>query len=111
MTDFALNWNQLDSATVSNLFLYGRPVKPGDIVWPDLLRKPDPLKVPGQAAPPGQTGVLIDAVSFMKTGPGRFASASQFKIVNDFMSGSTRLAAKKGERTVFDSTTSRRCFR
>ena len=69
-------WNQLGSTEITNLYLYGSTTKPADLLNDGVLR-----------AAGTTISVGLDAVSFMASGPGRFALGSQSTVVNSFMSG------------------------
>lgn len=70
-------WNQLDILEITKLFLYGGANLPPDLANESLIRKQTFL-VPT---------VLVDAVSFMATGPGRFVTGVNIAVVDKFMSG------------------------
>ena len=82
-------WNQLGINEVTNLYLYGSVSKPVNLRSESLIRDTLPL------------AVEMDAVSFMSSGPGRFANASQFKLVQAFMGGGAFVFPANGARQVF----------
>jgi hypothetical protein len=67
-------YDQLGVAEITNLYLYGSLTKPADLLSNALLQ-------------PGRDPVYLDAVSFMKSGPGRFATGNLAPVVDAFMSG------------------------
>ncbi len=69
-------WNQLGIVELTNLFLYGGITQPADLSSESRIREADAIKP-----------IFMDAVSFMATGPGRFANGAQIKVVDMFMSG------------------------
>ena len=69
-------WNQLGIVELTNLFLYGEITQPADLSSESRIREADAIKP-----------ISMDAVSFMATGPGRFANGAQIKVVDMFMSG------------------------
>lgn len=66
----------MDGKEITNLFLYGTLTKPTDLTDEALIREASQT-----------TSVLLDAYSFMETGPGRFANGSQAAVVSRFMDG------------------------
>lgn len=76
-------WNQLGVSAITNLYLYGTTAKPANLESDALIRGPLPtLQSPGIT-----TSIDMDAVSFMATGPGRFANGTQLSVVARFMDG------------------------
>ncbi|PPK76523.1 Ca2+-binding RTX toxin-like protein [Methylobacter tundripaludum] len=63
---------------ITNLYLYGQPATPTDLTSATLIR-------PQQDT--AMTTVHLDAVSFMATGPGRYANAAMSDLINAFMNG------------------------
>lgn len=79
MTSISIgNWNNLDVHTLTNIFLYGQTTTPENHY--DRLRSSSEY-----ADTP--IVVVLDAVSFMETGAGRFAHASDTSFVQNFLSG------------------------
>ncbi|KAF0188857.1 MAG: hypothetical protein FD168_1381 [Desulfobulbaceae bacterium] len=73
----------LNIEQITNLYLYGTLEKPADLTSDSLIRPPDVAD--DQDA---MTIVHLDAVSFMTSGPGRFANGQQSPLVKAFMEGS-----------------------
>jgi len=67
---------------ITNLYLYGQPTTPSDLTSSTLIRLPE--VAPDQQ---GMTTVHLDAISFMATGPGRYANAAMSDLINAFMNG------------------------
>ena len=59
------NWTQLGINEITNLYLYGTTTTPTDLASEARIRPAGENPVP----------IVLDAVSFMATGPGRFAYA------------------------------------
>ena len=81
-----MDWplTSLDAATMTNLYLYGQPTTPtpDEKTNPALIRGPE---VPLDST--AMTNVYLDAPTFMKDGPGRFAYASDAPLVKAFFNG------------------------
>lgn len=67
------NWQDLTPTTITNLFLYGTETPPTDLISNALIRPPET-----------KTTIKVDAVSFMTSGPGRFANAALSPVVGAF---------------------------
>lgn len=72
---------------VTNLYLYGQPNTPSNLIDESLIRSPE--VAPNATA---MTVVTLDAVTFLASGPGRYASATMSSLVNDFMQGNIMAA-------------------
>jgi Ca2+-binding RTX toxin-like protein len=72
-----LNWKQVTSAFITNMYLYANTIKPKNLLIDSVIRKPDVKDA-------YQSTIEVDMASFMKDGPGRFANGSQSKIVMEF---------------------------
>lgn len=70
-------WSQLGIDGIVNYFLYGSVTKPADISADTFIRSPGRNPVP----------LVMDAVSFMADGPGRFANPINISLVQQFMQG------------------------
>ncbi|MDO8262091.1 MAG: hypothetical protein Q7T21_02590, partial [Gallionella sp.] len=68
-------WNQLGINEMTSLYLYGNVIKPTDLRSDAWIRNPNP------------NPIQMDAVSFMSSGPGRFANASNIRLVQAFLNG------------------------
>lgn len=81
-------WTQLGINEITNLYLYGTRTKPTVMVDESLIRSKD-----------YKLEIVMDAVSFMGTGPGRFANGAMSPLADDFMSG--RVFQSAGVRQEF----------
>lgn len=63
----------LSSAKITNLYLWGEEKRPADLLNSSVIRPNDAI---------GETSV--NATAYMTTGPGKYASAADFDIVNYF---------------------------
>jgi Ca2+-binding RTX toxin-like protein len=86
------NWTQLGIAEITNLYLYGTVTKPTDLANAAMIRQPDHI-----------TPLIMDAVSFMATGPGRFANGAKSTLVINFLLG-VGVPGATGVRQEFDLT-------
>lgn len=74
-----LNWTQISMDDMTMLYLYGSFSVPGDLTNDAIIRpKNEPVSI------------TIDAVSYMASGPGRFARGSISPLVDEFMSDRSR---------------------
>ena len=85
-------WNQLGINEITSLFLYGQTNKPSDLRSEVVIRPSGVNPIP----------VEMDEVSFMATGPGRFANASQITLVQAFMGGGAFVFPITGVRQEFN---------
>lgn len=84
--------NQIGINEIINLYLYGQISKPAD------LRSESVIRLPGA----NPVHLDMDAVSFMAAGPGRFANASQIRLVQAFMGGGAFVFPTTGVRQEFN---------
>ncbi len=89
------NGQLLDAETITNLYLYSQETTPVDdeLLNSNLIRPElDISNVPGNAtnfsnilpANAKVANILVDALPYMSSGPGRFANGSQFDLVRAF---------------------------
>jgi Ca2+-binding RTX toxin-like protein len=76
------DWTELNVPTITNLYLYGTVDTPAN--YEDRLRSQEELN----EAP---LEVSVDMVSYMETGPGRYAYAAQAQVVYDLFNGKINL--------------------
>jgi VCBS repeat-containing protein len=69
-------WQELDIATMTNLYLYGTFNTPSNKVDETLIRSINDITI-----------TITNVDDFMKNGPGRFATPNQFASLNEFMQG------------------------
>ncbi|WP_122665910.1 calcium-binding protein [Pseudomonas viridiflava] len=74
------SWNELTIDVMTNLYLYGLPGKPEDLVSETLIRDAANITVE------------VDVDSYMASGPGRFALGSNSTLVERFFEDSTDLS-------------------
>ena len=91
------NWTQLTNEVVTNFYLYGQATKPTDLTSDSLIRGIGSKGYPRPAPP---VNVEVDALAYMRSGPGRFANASEVPLVRAFMNGG--LVAENNQRQVFN---------
>ncbi|SHG99599.1 Ca2+-binding protein, RTX toxin-related [Chryseolinea serpens] len=85
------DWTNLDPQTMTNLYLYGQVDTPTS--FGERLRSNEEIdSYPTNSATVKNLEVKIDMVSFMDTGPGRYAFASEASFVQDFFTGGVSLA-------------------
>ena len=81
------DWKDISVKDITTMFLYGSFKKPDNLVDDKLIRQKvvtkDDVSVfeDGTALP----AIKLDAVSFMSSGPGRFALGAQFPLVKAFL--------------------------
>jgi Ca2+-binding RTX toxin-like protein len=68
----AYDWTQLTKETITRFFLFGTDTPPSDLTSESLIRPPLPAPPKGQFQQ-GAVQLELDAVTFMTSGPGRFA--------------------------------------
>lgn len=83
------DWTEINSETMTNLYLWGVENPGGDLVTDWYLRDPGT-----------RTVIIMDAASYMVTGPGRFAHGCNIDVVSDFMNGGR--VADTGRRQVYN---------
>jgi len=84
------DWSQIGINEITNLYLYGQLTPPSDLTSDALLRPADYTKP-----------IDMDMVSFMATGPGRFAVGAKSSLVTDFMMEIPFIGRVEGTRQVF----------
>lgn len=98
----AYDWTQVTNELITNLFLYGQPTTPIDLVSDSFIRPEDDPDTPAD-----NIHIQVDMASYMTDGPGRFALAALSPLVQAFMTyspiaGETHLS---GEVYIFNANT------
>jgi hypothetical protein len=75
------DWTQLGVREITNLYLYGMPNTPEDLLSESRIRSKEET-----------LSIDVNRDSFMATGPGRFALGSQSALVEAFFSSTTDLS-------------------
>ncbi|MDO8335609.1 MAG: hypothetical protein Q7T74_02380, partial [Candidatus Saccharibacteria bacterium] len=75
------DWTQLGVKEITNLYLYGQATTPTDLTDEFLIRPKDVSKTIRYGA-----NIDVDMVSYMSTGPGRFALGPKSEMVQAFFS-------------------------
>ena len=89
-TEYVLRWDELDEKTATNLYLYGTLETPAA-----LYDRIYPADYEGGAF--GGPRVLVDAVSYMADGPGRYATPFLAPAVEDFLVNLSGMPIEPGE--------------
>ena len=87
MTVYTLSWQELTNEKITNLFLYGTLHTPASFF----------SRLRGSEADANIPVVSMDTVSFMQSGPGRYARASEIGFVQRFFDGEFTFPEKEGE--------------
>ena len=89
----AYDWTQLTKEKITSYFLYGSDTPPADLTSESRIRPPVP-PAPPNGYPQGPVQLELDAVTFMMSGPGRFALPGvNSSLVAGFMNPNGRIQA------------------